>query len=59
MAVSGRAGNRYALEVWRPSQISSVEGAVLNKLGKLEIQMPQGSDGYESQKIIIHFGRSQ
>ncbi len=56
--VSGRAGDRYELNVWNPSQISSVEGAVLTKVGKLEIQMPQGSDSYVQQKVVIHFGRS-
>lgn len=59
LAVSGRAGSGYALEVWNFSQISSVEGAVLTKVGKLEIQMPQGAtDSYVHHKVVIHFGRS-
>jgi glycogen debranching enzyme len=56
LEVSGRAGNRYELSAWNPSEISSVEAAVLTKLGKLEIQMPQGgADSYVKQKIVIHF----
>jgi glycogen debranching enzyme len=57
LEVSGLAGSDYALRVWNPGQISSVEGAVLNKLGQLEIQMPPGADSYFEQKIVIHFGR--
>jgi hypothetical protein len=57
--VSGRSGDRYALDVWNPSQISSVEGAVITRPGKLEIEMPQGeADSYSHQKVVIHFGRS-
>jgi len=56
--VSGLEGHRYELGVWNSSQVSSVDGAVLSKLGKLEIQMPQGpADSYVSQKVTIHFGR--
>ncbi len=56
--VSGRAESRYELGVWNSSQISSVEGAVLTKFGKLEIQMPQGAtDSYLQQKLVIHFAR--
>jgi glycogen debranching enzyme len=59
LEVSGRAGIRYELDVWNPSQIYSVEGAVLSKFGKLEIQMPQGTaDSYLQQKVVIHFGAS-
>jgi len=57
LQISGLAGSRYELSVWNPSQISSVEGAVLSKPGKLEIQMPQGADSYLQQKIVLHFGR--
>ena len=56
--VSGRAGSRYELGVWNPGQISAVEGAALNKAGKLEIQMAQGAgDSYLQQKVMIHFSR--
>jgi hypothetical protein len=59
LEVSGRAGNRYELSVWNPGQISSVEGAVVTKPGKLEIRMPQGTlDSYVPQRVVIHFGRS-
>ncbi len=58
LEVSGRAGELYNVEVWNPSQISTVEGAALTKLGKLAIQMPQGvSESYLRQKIVILFGR--
>jgi glycogen debranching enzyme len=53
--VSGRAGGRYELDVWNSPQVSSVEGAVLSKFGKLEIQMPEGAaESYVAQKIVIH-----
>jgi hypothetical protein len=56
--VSGRTGSRYELGVWNPSQISSVEGAVLTKFGKLEIPIPQAAaDSYVQQKVVIHFAR--
>jgi glycogen debranching enzyme len=58
LEVSGRAGMSYQMDVWNPGQISSVEGAVLNKLGKLQSQMPQGADAYVQQKVVIHFVRS-
>jgi hypothetical protein len=56
LEISGLAGRRYELSVWNPGQISSVEGAVLTKLGKLEIQMAPGADAYLRQKIVLHFG---
>jgi glycogen debranching enzyme len=59
LEVSGRAGTRYALDMWNPGQISTVEGAVFRKTGKLEIQIPPGaSDSYVQQKVVIQFGRS-
>jgi glycogen debranching enzyme len=58
LEVSGRAGMSYQIDVWNPGEISSVDDAVLTKLGKLDIQMPQGADGYVQQKVVIHFGRS-
>jgi glycogen debranching enzyme len=54
--VSGQAGDNYELNVWNPSQISSVEAAVVTKSGKLSIQMPKGAhDSYVQQKVVIHF----
>ena len=59
LEVSGLAATRYELGVWNPGQISTVEGAVLTKLGKLEIQMPQATtDSYLQQKVVLHFGPS-
>jgi glycogen debranching enzyme len=59
LEVSGRGGARYDLDVWNPNQVSSIEGAVLSRLGKLEIQMPPAApDSYVRQKIVIHFGQS-
>jgi hypothetical protein len=59
LEVSGLAGTRYELGVWNPRQISTVDGAVLTKLGKLEIQIPQAAtDSYLQQKVVLHFGRS-
>jgi glycogen debranching enzyme len=55
--VSGLAGSRYELSIWNPGQISSVEGAVLSKLGKLEIQIPLSADSYFRQKMVLHFAR--
>ena len=58
MDVSGLAGSRYQFEVWNASQIASVEGATITKLGKLEIQMPaKASDHYVAGKVVIRFGR--
>jgi glycogen debranching enzyme len=58
LEVSGRVGMSYQMEVWNPGQISSVDGAVLTKLGKLEIQMPQGTaEAYLQQEVVIHFAR--
>ncbi len=56
LEVSGRAGNKYELTVWNPSQISSAEGASLTKPGKLDIQIPTAAaDSYASQKVVLHF----
>jgi glycogen debranching enzyme len=57
LEVSGLAGTQYALGVWNPGQISSVDGATLTK-GRLQIEMPAGPpDAYVGQKIVIHFVR--
>jgi glycogen debranching enzyme len=56
--VSGLAGSRYQLGIWNAGQIVSVEGAMITKLGTLEIRMPAGaSDHYVPEKVVIHFGR--
>ena len=56
--VSGRAGSYYELSVWNPSQIETVEGAILSKMGKLDIQMREGAaDSYVQEKVVVHFAR--
>ena len=58
LEVSGRAGAHYELNVWNPSQISSVEGATDHRDGRLEIQMPKGDpEAYVPEKVVIHFLR--
>ena len=58
LQISGLPGSHYEVEVWNPGQVSSVDGAVLNPLGKLEIQMPASTfDTYLQQKVVLHFGR--
>jgi glycogen debranching enzyme len=57
--VSGVPGMDYELEVWNPGQISSVEGAVLTKQGKIRIEVPLQKDAdYSHHKVVIHFGKS-
>jgi glycogen debranching enzyme len=56
--LSGVAGSHYELAVWNPAQISSVDGAVLSKSGKLQIHIPDGApETYLHSKIVIHFGK--
>jgi hypothetical protein len=57
MNVSGIPNTRYELSVWNPSQISSVEGAVLTKDSKVEISIPGSSDTYTTQKVTVNFQR--
>jgi hypothetical protein len=54
--LSGLAGTLYDMRVWNPRQISAVDGAVLNKPEKLEIQMPPGpAETYVRHRVAIHF----
>lgn len=56
--VSGLAGARYEVGVWNSAQMSSVDGAVLNKLNNLEIEIPKGApEDYITQKVVLHFRR--
>jgi glycogen debranching enzyme len=56
LQVSGLAGGQYELGVWNAAQISSVEGAALNKNDTLHIQMPGAASGsYVQQKVVLHF----
>jgi hypothetical protein len=60
LEVSGLPGSRYELEVWNPSQISSIEGATLSQ-GKIHIQIPATgagtSEDYRRHTIVFHFGK--
>ena len=57
--VSGMPGIIYELEVWNPAQISSVEGAVLTRQGKIQLEIPSAkSADYSHHKMVIHFGKS-
>jgi glycogen debranching enzyme len=59
LEVSGLAGAQYEMGIWNAPQISSVDGASVSKLGKLQITMPQGAtDSYVPQKIVIHLRHS-
>ena len=54
--VSGVARSQYELAVWNPAQIVSLKNGVLTKSGKLQIQMPDGSEGdYLHRKVVISF----
>lgn len=54
--VSAPSGGRYDVAVWNPAQIGSVDGAVLTKDSKLQIQFPgNASEIYEHQKVVVHF----
>jgi glycogen debranching enzyme len=56
--VSGTPARRYEVAVWNPAQISSVEGATLTKVGRLQIEFPgEATDTYVHQKVVIHFAR--
>jgi hypothetical protein len=60
MEVAGAAGSRYELGVRDPAQITSVDGAALERVnlqtGKLVIQLPsRGSEAYPHEKIVFHF----
>jgi glycogen debranching enzyme len=54
LEVSGATSRSYDLDVWNPAQITSVDGGVVTKQGKLRIQFAGGAEGYVHQKIVIH-----
>ena len=59
LEVSGAAGRNYELGVWNSEQISSVEGAVMTKQGKIRIEMPAGkARDYLHRRVVIHFGKA-
>jgi hypothetical protein len=49
--ISGLAGARCDVGVWNSAQIASVDGAMLDELGKLVIEMPKGApEAYLAQR---------
>jgi GH15 family glucan-1,4-alpha-glucosidase len=58
--LSGAAGESYELSAWNPEQISSIEGAELEKKAgpeaKVRVQLPASAPGTDPQAtIIFHF----
>ncbi|HWY21166.1 MAG TPA: hypothetical protein VNX26_08100 [Candidatus Acidoferrum sp.] len=59
LEVSGLPAVDYELGVWNSGEISSVEGAVLTKPGKIRIKMPAGKDReYVHHSVVIHFRKT-
>ncbi|MGA7218009.1 MAG: hypothetical protein WBX38_06825 [Candidatus Sulfotelmatobacter sp.] len=60
LEVSGRPGLDYELGVWNPSQIGSVDGAVLTWQGKITVEIPGGkNEEYSHHEIVIHFNKAE
>ena len=58
VGVSGVPGMNYELGVWNPGQISSVEGALVTREGKIRIEIPpENSRDYSHGTIVIHFNK--
>ncbi len=60
LLLSGTAGENYELSAWNPGQISSVEGAQLEKKdaaqARVRVQLPSTAGGIEPQAtVIFHF----
>ena len=60
LSVSGCAGKTYGLEVWNPSQISSVKGGTLSVVrpeqASLTVEFPARSgDSYVRQDVVLSF----
>ncbi len=54
----GRTGESYKLAVWNPAQIATVDSAELDRSASLLISFPgASSDSYQSQRVVIHFGK--
>jgi glycogen debranching enzyme len=53
LEVSGAAGAHYALAVWNPQQIASVDGGQLEN-GRIDVQFAANSSSPQ-QKVTIHF----
>lgn len=54
--VSGLPGMQYELEVWNPSQISSIDSAMLSE-GKIHFEIPGTGEDYQHHTIVFHFGK--
>jgi hypothetical protein len=55
--VAGRPGHDYELGVWNPEEVSSVDGAVLDKKSaKVRIQFPGTDQEYVHSKVVFHLG---
>jgi glycogen debranching enzyme len=58
LEVSGASGKDYELGVWNPTQITSIEGAVLTRQGRVRIEMPKENNaGYVHRKVTLFFGK--
>jgi hypothetical protein len=59
LEVAGGPGNSYELSLWNASEITSVEGAELNKdnlrAPKLVIRFPAGAETYVERRITLQF----
>jgi hypothetical protein len=60
LQLSGAAGETYELSAWNPGQISSVEGAELEKTSgqkaQVRVQLPATAPGIDPQAtVIFHF----
>jgi len=60
LRLSGAAGESYELTAWNPGQISSVEGAVLEKTSgekaQVRVELPATAPGIDPQAtVVFHF----
>jgi GH15 family glucan-1,4-alpha-glucosidase len=60
LLLSGAAGESYELSAWNPDQISSIEGAALEKKtgteARVRVQLPASPPGIDPQAtVIFHF----
>jgi GH15 family glucan-1,4-alpha-glucosidase len=58
LQLSAAPGEKYEFEVWNPAQVTSVDGATLDKLGRLRFDTPEGPDQeYLRRTVILHFAK--
>ncbi|HKT47118.1 MAG TPA: hypothetical protein VJP87_06295 [Candidatus Acidoferrales bacterium] len=60
LELAGAAGKSYALSVWNPAQIRSIEGGEMEGASDTKIGVtiaPQGAQKYPHQKLTIHFSK--